>query len=105
MKKILFALCLTIASVPLTAKPYLYQYRGHGRILIFRGDIDDKNQSRVYALQTKYLESLKYEKSSIYPYYRLRGNANYRTQLRRLGIQIEDISDNPYIRSENAYTP
>ncbi len=99
MKKILILLLL-IAS-PLAAKSYLSEYRGHGYIVIFQGDIKEGNEDEVRSLQTQYLESM------LNPRHRDR-NYNLGVKLGKLGVKVSKIKDDPYIDLENAtpcFTP
>lgn len=99
MKKLLVVFLLITS--PLAAKSYLSEYRGHGKVIIFHGDIKDDQEDEARSLQTRYLESLG---DPLHP----NRAHNFQVELSRLGVKISIIEDNPYIQSEDAtpyFTP
>ena len=86
---------LAVFTAPLAAQSFLSEYRGHGYVVIFQGDIKEGDEDEVRSLQTQYLESM------IHPHYRNRLH-NLSTQLGKFGVKVKTIEDNPYIDSENA---
>ena len=104
MKKFLLVLAITFVSFSLLAKPYFSEYRGHGWIIYFRGEVTEATEADVKILQTKYLEAM----------HPINGYVNdeetieersYKWQLSKLGVTVTKIHDNPHVPSENTYPP
>jgi hypothetical protein len=94
MQKFTLSFILFLISFPLLAKPYFAEYREEGRIIVFHGNIEEKNEPRVRLLQTQYLESLKV----------FSRKTQFEAALNRLGVTVEEIRDEPSISSEKAKT-
>lgn len=84
MKRISIFACLLFMTSHLFASPYFSEYHENHFIIVFRGEVDEKNIPKIKALERRYIE----EMTTL-----MQTQMNISEELEKMGVSVEVIAD------------